>query len=183
MPCSVLSGADAIWDADAAVAVAGEGESGQLLAQALDAVEAVEMADAILRHGGLPFIDAGEERRGTQAKDLLQFVADDGDDCIVGKLPDIFGVRSGEEAAEQGAIFGSAVGEFVVDESRCEQALAFAARDEKSEAGRKRLADVAIVAEAHGDGRAVADGGKFGGELGAAGGEKLALRRARAGRQ
>jgi hypothetical protein len=35
--CSVLTGADAIGHADAAVGVAGERESGQLLAEALDA--------------------------------------------------------------------------------------------------------------------------------------------------
>ena len=41
-------GADAVGDADAAVAVAGECETGQLLAQTLDAVEAFQVADAVL---------------------------------------------------------------------------------------------------------------------------------------
>jgi hypothetical protein len=170
----LLAGADAIGDADAAVAVAGKRESGQLLAQALDAVEALEVADAVLGHGGLPFIDAGEERSGAEAEDLLQFGANDGDDGVVGKLPDVFGAGSGEEAAQQGAVRGGAVGEFVVDESGGQQAFAFTARDEKSEAGRERLADFAIVAETNGDGRAVADAGEFGGELGAGGKKYLA---------
>ena len=51
-----------IWNADAAVAIAGESEAGQLLAKTLDSLEAIEMADAILRHGGLPLIYASEER-------------------------------------------------------------------------------------------------------------------------
>ncbi len=97
--CSFLAGADAIGNADAAVAVAGERQTGQLLAETLDPVEAVEMADAVLRHGRLPFVDAGKDRRGAKAEDLLQFGADDGGDGVVGKLPDIFGARSGEEAA------------------------------------------------------------------------------------
>jgi len=168
-----LAGPYAVGDADAAVAVAGEGESWQLLAQALDAVEPFQMADAVLGHGGLPFVNAGKERSGAEADDLLQFRAHNRDDGLVGKLPYIFGTRSGEEATEKSAIFGSAVRKFVVDECRGEQAFAFTARDEKSKTGRQRLADLAIVAEADGDGRAVADGGKFGGKLGTAGGEKL----------
>ena len=41
--------------------------------------------------------------------------------------------------------------EFVVHECGGEQAFAFAAGDEKSEAGGKRLADITVVAEAYGD--------------------------------
>ncbi len=96
---SVLAGADAIGNADAAIGVAGERQAGELLAEALDTVEAVEMADAILRHGGLPFVDTCKKRRGAEAEDLLQFGANDGGDSVVGKLPDIFCGRSGEEAA------------------------------------------------------------------------------------
>ncbi len=95
------------------------------------------MADAVLGHGGLPFIDAGEERSGAETEDLLQLLADDGDDGIVGRLPDVFGARSGEEAAQQGAIVRSAMRKFVMYERCGQQALAFAARNEKSEAGRK----------------------------------------------
>src|ERR1035441_5723317 len=131
------------------------------------------MTDAVLGHGGLPFIDAGEERRGAEAEDLVQFVADYRDDGVAGKLPDIFRVRSGEEAAQKGAVFGGAVGELVVNEGRGQQALAFTAGHEKSEAGWKCLADVAIVAEADGNGRAVANAGEFGREFGAAEGENL----------
>jgi len=130
-----------------------------MAAEALDAVEAFEVADGVLGHGGLPFVDAGEERRGEEAEDLLQFVADYRDDGVVRESPDAFCVRSGEEAAEQGSIGRGAVGELVVDESCGQEALAFTAGDEKSEAGRERLADVAIVAEAYGDGRGVGDGG------------------------
>ena len=97
--------------------------------------EAFEVADAVLCHSGFPFIDAGEKRLRAETEDLLQFVADDGDDGVVGKLPDAFRSRSGEEAAQQGAIFGGAVGELVVDERRGQQAFAFAAGHEKSEAG------------------------------------------------
>ena len=166
---SVLAGADAIRDAYPAVAVAGERESGQLLAEVLDAVEAVEVADSILRHGGLPFINTSKQRCDAEAEDLLQFVADDGDDGIVGKLPEVFGVRSGEEAAQKGAILWGSVGKFIVNESGGQQALAFATRDEKSEAGRERLADFAVIAEADSDRGAVANCGKFGRKFGAAG--------------
>src|ERR1700733_5312189 len=122
-----------------------------MLAQALDTVQTFEVADAILRHGVLPFVDAGEERRGAQAENLLRFISNDGDDGVIGKLPDVFGIRSGEGAAEDGAIFGGAVREFVVNEGRGEQLLAFAARHEEAEAGRKRPPDATIIAEANGD--------------------------------
>ena len=62
----------------------------------------------------------------------------------------------------QGAISRSAVREFVVNESCGQEAFAFTAGDEKSEARRERLADFAIVGEADGDGRAVGDGGELG---------------------
>ena len=74
---------DAVGDADAAVGITGKHEAGQLLAQAFDAVEAIEMSDSILGHGGFPFVDAGEEWLGAQAKDLLEFVANDSDDLVV----------------------------------------------------------------------------------------------------
>ena len=100
---SVLAGADTVGNADATVAVSRECQGWQMLAQALDTVETFEVADAILRHGGLPLIDAGEERRGAEAEDLLQFISNDGDDGVVGKLPDVFGIRSGKGAAQQTA--------------------------------------------------------------------------------
>src|ERR1700733_15730115 len=105
------------------------------------------MADAILRHGRLPFIYAGEEGRGSEADDLMQFGANDGDDGVVGKIPDIFCVRSGEEAAQQGAVFGRAMRKFIVDKGGGEEAFAFAARNKEAEAGRERLANLASVAE------------------------------------
>ena len=97
----VATRADAVGDADAAVGVAGESESGQLLAQAFHAIEALEMSDAVLRHGRLPFVDASEERFGAQAQDLLQFVAHDPDDLVVGELPDVFCIPSSEKATQQ----------------------------------------------------------------------------------
>ena len=126
------------------------------------------MAYTVLGHGGLPFVDAGEQGLGAESEDLLQLVADHGNDGVVGKRPEVFGVRSGKEATEQCAIFWRAARELVVDEGCGQQTLAFAARDEESEAGREGLADLAVVAEADSYGGCVVDGGKFGGELGAA---------------
>ena len=68
--CGFAAGADAVGDADAAVSVAGESEAGQLLAQVLDAVETIEMSDTVLRHGGLPFVDASEQRLGSQSQEF-----------------------------------------------------------------------------------------------------------------
>src|ERR1700691_422528 len=69
LPSRVAAAAYAIWDADAAVAVARQRDLRWLPAQALDTIQAFEMADAILRHRRLPFINAGKERRGAQAED------------------------------------------------------------------------------------------------------------------
>src|SRR5208283_347083 len=119
--------ADTVGDADAAVGVARQDEAGELLAQALDAVEAIEVSNAVLGHGGLPFVDAGEDRLGAQAENLLQLGAHDSDDLVVGEWPDIFGISSSKKTTQQGAIVGRAVRELVVDESCGQKALAFAA--------------------------------------------------------
>jgi len=160
--CGVAAGADAVGDPDAAVGVARESQTGQLLAETLHAGEALEVSNAVLRHSGLPFVDAGEERLGPQTHNLLQLVAHDGDDLMVSKRPHILGVPSCEEAAQQRSIVGSAMRKLVVDESRGQQFLAFAARHQKSKARGKRLANFAIKAEAYRDGGTVLDCSKFG---------------------
>src|ERR1700730_9406888 len=86
--CGIAAGADAIGDADAAIGVAGESEAGQLLPQAFDAGAAIEMSNAVLRHGGFPFVDPGKEWLGAHADDLLQFVAYDSNNLVVSELPD-----------------------------------------------------------------------------------------------
>jgi hypothetical protein len=116
--CGVAAGADAVGDADAAVGVSGECEARQLLAQALDAVEAIEMSDAVLSHGGLPSVDADKDGRCAEAEDLLQFVPHDFNNLIVGERPNVFRILSSEKAAQQGAIFGGAMREFIVHEGR-----------------------------------------------------------------
>jgi len=77
-------GADTVWHADAGEAVASESKAGKLLAERLNTRESIEMADGILRHGGLPFIDTGEKRLRMKRDDLAQFVADDLENLIVG---------------------------------------------------------------------------------------------------
>ncbi len=109
------------------------------------------MSHSVLRHRGLPLVHAREKRFGTQPENLLQFIANDTDDLIVCERPNIFGSRSGEKASEQGAVFRRAVRKFVVNESCREQSLALTSRNEESEARRKRLTNLAIVAQAHRD--------------------------------
>src|SRR5579863_1023511 len=126
------------------------------------------MSDGVLGHGRFPFVDAGEERLGFEAENLLQVLTDNVDDFLVGGIPDAGGVASCKETPEQGSILRGAMRKFVVDERGGQQALAFTARHEESETRRKRLAHSAIVAESHGDGRTVFDGTEFGGKFGAA---------------
>src|SRR5580698_1442504 len=129
------------------------------------------MSDAILRHHGFPFIDAREKRLGAQAgdlwtQDLLQFVAHDSNKLLVTKRPDTLRIASGKKTTQQGAVIRSAMGKFVVNESRGQQLLAFAPRYQKSKAGRQSLAHIATIAETHGDRRTVLDRSQFGGKLG-----------------
>ncbi len=95
----------------------------------LNALEAFQMADGILGHGGLPFIDAREERVGSESDDLAEFVADDLENLIFGGVEDLFVARAAQEAANDGAIFGGAVREFVVDERGGQHSASGAARD------------------------------------------------------
>src|SRR5437899_7199142 len=59
---SLPAGADAVWNSDAAITVTRQRKARQFPAQAVDTLQAVKMAHAILRHGRLPFVDAGKER-------------------------------------------------------------------------------------------------------------------------
>src|SRR5580700_321142 len=144
------------------------------------------MPHAVLRHGGLPSVDASEKRVSAQAsnlwtQDLLQFGAHDSDNLVVAERPSVYRVPPGKKTAQQGAVLGSAIGKLVMYESRGQQALAFAARHEKSEARWKRLADATTVAQADRDGRAVLNRSQFGGKFGA--GHAQHLRRRRRGQR
>ena len=150
------------------IAVAGERETGEFLAERFDALQAFEVADGILRHGRLPFVDAGEQRLGIEGDDLAQFVANDLENLIFGRVEDLLVARAAEKAADDGAIFRSAVRKLVVNESGGEHAVAGAARNQKSEAGRKRAAHFFVVAERDRDRRAVVDLAKFAGRFSSA---------------
>src|SRR5579864_262083 len=177
--CGVAAGADAVGDADPAIGVPSESEAGQLLAQAFDALEAIEMSDTVLRHGGLPFVHTSEKRLGAQAENLLQFVADDAYDLLVGERPDVFRIPSSKETPEQRPILGSAMRKFVVNKSCSQQLLAFAAGNKESEPWRERFANIAVISETDGNGRAVLDGGEFGRKVGASHPKHLSGRRCR----
>ena len=56
----VGAGTHAVGNADAGESVSCKGKSGEKLPQALDAINALEVSDAILRHGTTPFVHASE---------------------------------------------------------------------------------------------------------------------------
>src|SRR4029077_7969771 len=85
---------------------------------------------------------------------------------MIGERPDILRISPSEEATQESPVVGGAMRELVVNESCRQQFLAFAAGHKKSKAGRKSLADLAVIAETYRDGGTVLDGGKFGGEFG-----------------
>lgn len=66
----VRTRANAVGHANAVETVAGEGETGEFLAESLDALETFEVSDAVLGHGRTPTIDAGKERFGREAQNL-----------------------------------------------------------------------------------------------------------------
>ena len=144
-------GAYAVGNSDAGIAISSQGQAGKFLAQGFDALKAVEVSDAILRHGALPFVNPRKERLGGQMDDLLEFAANDCEDLVLGEGQDLFIARSAEEAANEGAILGRAVRELVVHEGSGEHAFTLAARHQEAEAGRQRIAYCLIVAKGQGD--------------------------------
>ena len=154
---SFATGADAVGDADAAIAVARQRQPRQLTAKMFDALQAVKVADAILGHRRHPFIYAGPKRLGAESEDFLQVFADEADNLAVGKLPDLVSVRTSDEAAQQGTILRSTTRKLIVDERCGQHEPAFAARHQKSEARRQRLTHLAAVAQPDRDGRAITD--------------------------
>src|ERR1039458_8009116 len=151
------AGANAVGDADAAIAVACERQTGKFLAKCFDALQALEVADRILRHGGLPFVDARKQRFGIEgsSNDLPQFAANDFENFCFARLQDLLVARAAEKAADKGTIFRCAVRKFVVDEGGREHTAALAARHQKSEAWWKRATHLFIVTERNGHRRAV----------------------------
>src|ERR1017187_9639875 len=122
---------DTVGDADPREAVAGEREAGEFLAKRLNADQAFEMADGILGHRRLPFVNACEKRLGGEPNDLAKFVADDLQNLIFGGVEDLFVARASQKAADDGAVFWGAMREFVVDEFGGKHAASGAARDEE----------------------------------------------------
>ena len=128
------------------------------------------MPDSILRHGGLPLIDTGKQRLSAQASDLraknlLQLLTNDANDLLIGQVPNTLRIAPREKASKQGPILGSPLRKFVVYKGRGEQALFFAAWNEKSESGGKRLPYLQVVCESHRDGRAILNRAEFRGEI------------------
>lgn len=74
--CRLGSRAHAIGYADSVECVAGKRESRQLLAQVLDARNALQMSGRRLRHAASPTIQAHGTRFGLDADDFAQFAAD-----------------------------------------------------------------------------------------------------------
>src|SRR5258708_22487407 len=112
------------------------------------------MSDAILRHCRLALVDACDEgfvpeTNDLRSKNLLQFVAHDSDDVLVAQRPDALGISSRKEATQQCPVFWRAMRKLVVHERCSQQLLALAAGNQKSESGRKRLADVATVGQTY----------------------------------
>jgi len=103
--CRVAARAHAVRYADAAIGVAGERETGQLLPQAFYAFQPIEMPDRVLRHRGLPFVDPGEQGLGAQAENLLKFIAHDPNNLIVAQRPDTLRISSRKKTTQQSAIF------------------------------------------------------------------------------
>ena len=84
------AGANAVGNADAAEGVAGNGEARDEGNGFLDAIDAVEVAGGILRHGAAPAIEALDARLRGEVKDLAKFALNDGEHLFVGKLEDGF---------------------------------------------------------------------------------------------
>src|SRR5579864_1466058 len=100
----------------------------KFLQQAVDALQAFEVSYAILGHGALPLEHPREEGLGAQADDLVQLIAHDAQDVLIGERKDLFIACPAKEAPEKSAIVGSAMGELIMDEGCRKHALAFGAR-------------------------------------------------------
>src|SRR3954447_21106321 len=109
------------------------------------------MPHPILRHGGLPFVHTRKRWFRAQSENLLQFVPNNADDLTVGEMPDVFGIRACEEATQKASVGRRTVRELVMHERRCQQLLAFAARNQESKSRRKRAANFVVISKPHSD--------------------------------
>jgi hypothetical protein len=156
--------AHAIRNTDSAIAITGQKQSRNLISQALNSLQTLQVADSILGHRSLPFVDAGEEWLSVQSDDLAQLPADHVENLALRRLQNLFISRSTQEAADEGAILRSTVRELVVDECAGKHLFVFAAWHQETKAGRQSGTDLLVVSQSHSHGRAVVDGGKLSGE-------------------
>ncbi len=110
----VGAGTYAIGHADAAISIAGEGEAGEFLLQALNPLQSLEVPDIVLRHCTLPFKNPGEKGFNSDTDDLPEFLAYDAEDFFVRGLQYLFIACAAQKATNQGAVVRGSVRELVV---------------------------------------------------------------------
>jgi hypothetical protein len=103
------------------------------------------MADGILGHDVLPFVDPSEQRRSGNSERLLKFVSNNLEELSFGKLKHRFIARAAEETAEECAIFRSTATKFVMHECDGQDSFIFTTRHQKAKASRQLRPHDSIV--------------------------------------
>ena len=86
------------------------------------------MSQCVLRHCGIPFVNASENWFGCESEDLLQFFANDPDYLFVRRWQNLLVAGSAQKAANQCAVCGCAMRKLIVHKRGRQQMLAFDAR-------------------------------------------------------
>jgi hypothetical protein len=115
--------ADEVGEADAAIAVAEEGEVAEGLDAGVEGGHALEVADFVLGEATGPAADGGEGGVGRweRAEDGFELGEGGGGDVGVGGVGEVLGGAGAEEGAEDAGAGRGAVGEFLVDEGGSEE--------------------------------------------------------------
>jgi hypothetical protein len=146
------SGTDTIWNADATVSVPSKRESGELLPQACNPLYAIQMANVILSHSILPFVDARKNRIGTYTEGVLELLSNKANDLIFRHFEYRFIPCTTKKAPQKCAIFWNAIIEFIVHESDSENSFALASRYKEPESKRQLRAHDLTICKIHNDG-------------------------------
>ena len=108
-----LAALDAIRDANAPVAAAGEGETGNLGTAVFDPCNPLEVSQGVLGHAEVPPEDAREERlrKGVETQDVMKLGEDCLDEFFIGALhesPGCADLRQSRAAAPSPEVRGPA---------------------------------------------------------------------------
>src|SRR4051794_29136331 len=149
--CGLLGGVDTVGDADAVEGDSGEKEAWVARELAADRIDAVEVAEGVLRHGARMAADLDELWGSRDADQVAELARDQLLDRIVAEVEELRTGRPADEDAHEHRARGGAAGELDAQERDGQDRSALDGRHHGAEAVERVLDLVAVVGDVDDD--------------------------------